>query len=61
LLGVLYLQDYFQFGSVWPIFYFIGLIIMFFIKQHIEDKELIRKNRLSKMSDFEKELENSLK
>ena len=43
IIGLLFFQSYFQYGEIWPIFYFIGLIILFLVKQYLEDKEL--KNR----------------
>lgn len=42
-IGLLFLQSYLQNGEIWPILYFIGLIILFLVKQHLEDKDL--KNR----------------
>ncbi len=44
LIALALVQDYFQFGLVGPIIYFLGLIILFLIKQHKEEKELFRKH-----------------
>ncbi len=42
LVALLFIQDYFQFGLIWPAIYFVGLIILFLVKQYLEDKNIER-------------------
>lgn len=44
IIGLLFFQDYIRDGNFWPILYFIGLIIIFLVKQYLEDKELKKRN-----------------